>query len=61
MRAKEINPNDMTPNKQHSKTESTSLETPHFAYTSPLGNTPPKFSHLKLRSVERLNAERIRK
>ncbi len=33
MRAEVITPNNMTPNKQHSKIESTSLETPHFAYT----------------------------
>ncbi len=36
MRAIELKPNDMTPNKLISKTESTSLETPHFAYTRPL-------------------------
>ncbi len=36
MRAEVINPNDMTTNKQYSKTESTSIETPHFAYTLPL-------------------------
>lgn len=36
MRAEVINPNDMARNKRTSKTESTSLENPHFAYTSPL-------------------------
>ncbi len=36
MRAEVLNPNDLTPIKQHSKTESTSFETPHFAYTLPL-------------------------
>ncbi len=48
MRAKEINPNDMTPNIQHSNTEITSLEIPHFAYTLPLGNIKKNANTLKM-------------